>query len=408
MSVRIKWGLTPILLCAATAPAQSIAGAWEGLVSGQRIGVTLDSSANGWRGAVLVPGFRGDSMRLTLVLVGRDSVEFRLPPDALSAVFRGALSSDRVRLSGYAIVGADSNAAFRLARKGSPQADEILADYRSAAPSEPPRAHQDPDSARLITSDITLFWDVLARAPADSLELYLRRDYLNKGTPGLRDFIPGRIVSAADLALYVQRSRERYESRRAANFRVSEAEAGIRAAFHELKRIYPEAVFPDVYFVIGRFNSGGTASRNGLLVGAEMYSDPARFPSIVAHELIHYQQVQTGGPRTLLAQSFHEGTADFVSEMISGVHINNTAHAYGMAHERELWQEFKQRLRDFRYTGWMYGDPPGERPADLGYFIGYRIAQAYYSRASDKAAALREIIRATDVETILAKSGYQP
>ncbi len=44
---------------------------------------------------------------------------------------------------------------------------------------------------------------------------------------------------------------------------VAKAEPAIREAFRKLKDLYPEAVFPDVYFVIGRFNSGGTASRHG-------------------------------------------------------------------------------------------------------------------------------------------------
>jgi hypothetical protein len=225
---------------------------------------------------------------------------------------------------------------------------------------------------------------------------------------GLRDFIPNRILSASALATHYRRVRARYDSVRSSTERVGEAEPAIRKAFHEFKRIYPGAVFPDVYFVIGRFNSGGTASRNGLLIGAEMYRDPLRLPSIVAHELIHFQQVGLAVQPTLLVQSFREGSADFVGEMIAGVHINNRAHAYGLAHERELWDEFKAAMTGRSYAGWMYGDPPGERPADLGYFIGYRIAQSYYSSAADKSAALRDIVRGADVEAILAKSGYAP
>jgi hypothetical protein len=390
------------------ARAQSVAGTWEGLAGGGRLSVTLDSSAAGWRGSLFAPGFHADTIRLTAVIVGRDSVEMRLPAEFMGAVLRGALSPDRRRLGGYAIVSNDSSGAFRLARSGTQEAAQLLGLSAAATAGSPPRRpHADPDSARLITSDITLFWDVFSRATPDSLEALLQREYLDRGTPGLRDFIPGRIQSAADLALRVTRSRQRYESRREATLRVAEAEPGIRAAYRSLKTIYPDAVYPDVYFLIGRFNSGGTASPNGLLIGAEMFSDPARLPAIVAHELIHFQQVR-GGSRTLLAQSFVEGAADLVGEMISGVHINSTAHQYGRAHERELWPEFKEKMGGTSYTGWMYGDPPGERPADLGYFIGYRIAQAYYNSATDKPSALRDIIRSADVEAILAKSGYQP
>jgi uncharacterized protein YjaZ len=139
-----------------------------------------------------------------------------------------------------------------------------------------------------------------------------------------------------------------------------------------------------------------------------MYPDPSRLPAIVAHELIHFQQAPTPGQRTLLEQSFREGAANFVSEMIAGVHINTEAQHYGLAHEHELWLEFKEKMSGTNYSGWLYGDPPGERPADLGYFVGYRIAQAYYARSADKTAALRDIIRGLDASTVLARSGYNP
>jgi uncharacterized protein YjaZ len=79
-----------------------------------------------------------------------------------------------------------------------------------------------------------------------------------------------------------------------------------------------------------------------------------------------------------------------------------------MAHEHELWIEFEQRMHGTDVSGWLYGKPPGERPADLGYFIGYRIASAYYAKAGDKMRALAEIIGVTDVDALLVASGYSP
>lgn len=215
-------------------------------------------------------------------------------------------------------------------------------------------------------------------------------------------------MSAEDLAAYVRAHRATYDSVRAANLDVTRAEPAIRAAFHKLKDLYPAAVFPDVYFVIGRFNSGGTSSDHGLLIGAEMYRDPSRLPAIVAHELIHYQQHYESGK--LLEHSFMEGTADFIGEMISGQQINNAPHKYGVAHEAELWAVFKQHVDDTNFFPWMYGTPPDGKPNDLGYFIGYRIAQAYYAKANDKKEAIREIItaRGGNVRELLAMSGYAP
>lgn len=110
----------------------------------------------------------------------------------------------------------------------------------------------------------------------------------------------------------------------------------------------------------------------------------------------------------MLVRSFREGSADFVGEMLAGGHINANAHKYGLSHERELWAEFKPRMHATSYSGWLYGDPLGERPTDLGYFIGYRIAESFYAAAADKPIALRRIIRADDVEAILSASGYAP
>ena len=59
---------------------------------------------------------------------------------------------------------------------------------------------------------------------------------------------------------------------------------------------------------------------------------------------------------------------------------------------------------------WLYnqGTATGERPGDLGYFIGYRIAEAFYERTADKRLALRAIIEVGDSDMFLAQSGYDP
>ena len=59
-------------------------------------------------------------------------------------------------------------------------------------------------------------------------------------------------------------------------------------------------------------------------------------------------------------------------------------------------------------SAWLYqGDrvPPG-RPADLGYWMGYKISKAYYDRASDKRGAVKEILLFKDPKAFLEASGY--
>jgi len=49
---------------------------------------------------------------------------------------------------------------------------------------------------------------------------------------------------------------------------------------------------------------------------------------------------------------------------------------------------------------------PAGWPCEAGYWVGMRIAQAYVARASDKRAALRELLALRDPAAILKASGY--
>lgn len=291
-------------------------------------------------------------------------------------------------------------------------------------------ASGDPEAARLITSDIQNFWRVLDGAtPATAADLF-QRDYLDIGSAGLRDFARLRVLSGAALAQAVS-ARSRYYAAIRANTLAIETtpsvKESIRAAFRRLKTSYPEAVFPDVYFVIGRLGSGGTTSPIGLLIGVEMNARGSDTPvdeltawqravtgridglsHIVAHELVHFQQRLAGdSSQTLLTRAIREGAADFVGQLISGGHINGVAHVYGEAHERALWDEFEQEMRGTDTSNWLaQADRSGDRPADLGYYIGYKICETFYERQTDKIAALRMILQASDAEEFLRLSAY--
>jgi uncharacterized protein YjaZ len=84
--------------------------------------------------------------------------------------------------------------------------------------------------------------------------------------------------------------------------------------------------------------------------------------------------------------------------------------AYGDAHEAELWGEFRAETRSTDGTvksRWLYGGPPTpDRPRDLGYYVGYRVARAYYRSHSESRRALRDILDVTDSQSFLEASGY--
>ncbi|QSQ24360.1 hypothetical protein JY651_05185 [Pyxidicoccus parkwayensis] len=279
-----------------------------------------------------------------------------------------------------------------------------------------------------MTEDIERFWEAFDAAGPDVRPEAFQERYLARASPGLRDFIRLRIGSADKLAETVRGHHGYYASVRASTLRVRELEPQIREAFARLRALYPEATFPDVYFTVGRLNSGGTTSERGLLIGVEMYglTDDAprgelnawlsavlrpveELPHLVAHELIHFQQPPDHERMNLLEQSLREGSADFLAELISGRDINEHVHAWAEPREAELWREFRERMHSEDVRGWLYdGDASSGRPADLGYWMGYKIARAYYERAADKRQAVHDILTATDADAFLAASGYAP
>src|SRR4051812_13657994 len=78
--------------------------------------------------------------------------------------------------------------------------------------------------------------------------------------------------------------------------------------------------------------------------------------------------------------------------------------------EPSLWDDFKNEMHGTDVSRWLYNQGTSTatptRPGDLGYFIGYRIVEAYYQKQSDKVAALRDIIEIRDADAFLAASGY--
>ena len=284
----------------------------------------------------------------------------------------------------------------------------------------------DPGAAKFVTSDINLFWAAYDKAKPENDLIVYRDEYLKKGSLGLQEFTRLRIGSPCGLVNSINASPKYYAALREPSLKIATYEKQMRAGLYKLKEIYPEAVFPDVYFVIGRMNSGGTLSDKGLLIGVDMYgknenvsteglndwqkavtSPTDRLPFIVAHELVHYQQKNAAGD-TLLARALGEGVADFIADLTAGGHINPHLHKYGDPIEKELWLEFKKEMSGTDLGNWLYeGEKAVKRPADLGYYMGYKIAESYYKNAPDKKQAVKAILEIKDYPKFLADSRYE-
>ena len=296
-----------------------------------------------------------------------------------------------------------------------------------------PQLNRDPATVKFVTSDIVNFWRAydLAAMETDKAKriAIFQTEYLDKGSPGLKDFLRLRIKSAETLVDTIDKMPRYYASIRPQTLQVQRMEKRMRAAFEKFKSIYPDAVFPDVYFLIGVTSSGGTTGPSGLLIGTEMYGKTAKspmdelsgwlrvvlssvenVPAIVAHESCHYNQRYNTAPdqRHLLGKSLQEGACDMIGELIAGHTINEHLKVYGRAHDADIWRDFETDMYKPDVSKWIYNALTAkDRPADLGYYVGYLITRSYYDNAKDKRQAVHDILNIQDARAFYEASGVR-
>ena len=264
----------------------------------------------------------------------------------------------------------------------------------------------DPLEAKFVTEDVDRFWEAFEKLNEKGSQTF--EEYILKGTPGLKGFIPYRIISADSLYSKVIRSKEKYIQSKGVLKDLGKKEKRIKAIYSTMKYWYPYSKFPPVYFVVGRFNSGGTISDAGIILGTEMQKDLEGLPALVAHELIDFQQRNEYKKHNLLSQSIVEGSADFIGELISGETVDSLAYyQYGRTNLKVLKTEFVQLMNGEELEDWMYGTSgKDDRPNDLGYWIGYEIVKSYFDKQEDKKQAIFDILAHSNQYQFLKESGY--
>ena len=142
-----------------------------------------------------------------------------------------------------------------------------------------------------------------------------------------------------------------------------------------------------------------------------MLSNVDYVPAIVAHESCHYNQNYNTAEdqRHLLGKALQEGSCDMIGELISGRTINEHLQVYGKTHDEEIWRDFQANMYKPEISNWFYNATTAkDRPADLGYYVGYLITRAYYQNAKDKRQAIHDILNIQDARAFYEASGVRP
>lgn len=330
----------------------------------------------------------------------------------------------------------------RLDESGNPEVGKVSILIKKYSTSELKEIETvlEPENAKNVqTLDIDHFWEAFdnltkCKNHNDSVAVF-QTVYLDRATNGLIDFIHARGFTAEKFVQHVARYPKFYASVRNNTIETKKIEPVIEEVFARFKEIYPNFKPFKVCFAIGLVNTGGTISNQFVLIGTEVSAstkgvdvsefDNSAFSKVlesegdilqklknmVAHECVHTQQVIPYDNSAvfcgLLYRVMIEGFCDFIGELVAGDQINKVALEYGDKHEKALWKELKNELCNESQENWLYNYfKSEERPADLGYYMGYKIAKEYYKNAPNKEKAIADIIEMNNPLKFLELSRY--
>ena len=279
---------------------------------------------------------------------------------------------------------------------------------------------EEPAMANLFTQDVTNFWEAFdsIQTTPDTLQQmdYLQRLFLDKASPGqlamfeVRQYQPQEYLQA--ITAYPQFwAAMRTKMNEAPNFA-----AQIQEGIDRFRKMYPKLKTPDVYFTVGVFRSPGTTLDSMVLIGAEMVLGDASVPTeefpdrldyfaeylqgnpnenvafLNVHEVVHTQQQRP--PYILLYQSVYEGIAEFVAEQIMEQNSTTPAISYGQANADSVRGVFEEQMwSGWGIRNWLYNNKQNPfATRDLGYFVGYAIAENYTASIGDTQEAIANLI----------------
>ncbi len=295
---------------------------------------------------------------------------------------------------------------------------------------DPKELNSNPKLARIVTNDIHHFWEAydLTRKDSSNAHNIYEKYYFSKASDGMEDYMGSKVSSKDYFIEHIQYFPKLYETMRANTLKIDAYKIEVQKSFENLKALYSEAKFPDVYFVIGAFTSAGTVSTSGLLIGINQISDGKNVnteeldssakllmnkskyvPNIVAHELIHFQQDGIKKDSITLGYAINEGMADFIGELISGDTANRKIFDWAKGKEKQIWDDFKKDMYYDRYNNWIanYGAVSKDSYPDLGYWIGYEICKSYYENTKDKKQAIYDMFHIQDYRKFLSDSKWE-
>jgi len=286
----------------------------------------------------------------------------------------------------------------------------------------------DVNDVPVITSDIDLFYSALDRMRQDGFfASIVQSDYFDQGSKGLKALIQKDNLQAKEFMTYMKEHQDFFLSVR--KYLINEAYyvSMTKELLKEFDRKLPGSKYKPIYFLVGSNKHGGTLTSAGFIIELQKNTlglpgisygllDSAQFSSyhnldqMIAHEQVHVTQKPTYLSGSLLKITINEGIADFISYQVTGKRGNDESYSYGDDHfdrlKNEWLDDLTEPVNEVRSKWiWNWGRE-SDRPYDLGYYIGFRIAQSYYELNGSNTQALLYMRDIEDYDDFYIKSGF--
>jgi len=295
-------------------------------------------------------------------------------------------------------------------------------------------------NANVVTSDVKNFWDAYDKITTVKDTVlqyqYLKSLYLEKGTEGLKAIRKARNYTPQDYINAINNYPQFWASVRNNTLKADKMGAQLDKGVEKLRKIYPGLKPAKIYFTIGALRTGGTYRDGHVLIGSEIaMSDKntmsSEFPKemrenrriyfdsnpindlilLNIHEYVHTQQHPMG--EDLLTAVISEGVAEFVSCKAMGVQSATPAVEFGKKNADKVKEQFElEMFYPANLYRWLWSDAPNNFGVrDLGYYVGYQMAENYYEKAKDKRQAVKDLIELNyadekAVENFVKKSNF--
>jgi len=283
-------------------------------------------------------------------------------------------------------------------------------------------------SSLVVSTDIDHFWEAYDKVQSteDTIQQkeFLQRLFLDKGTPGLSAIMQARRYTLDSYLEAIHDYPKFWASMRTNMAKAKQLGPQIEKGIAAFEKLYPMQRSAKVYFTVGALRTNGTAMDSLVLIGSELaladenvitdelpsnfdylraYFDSNPINDVVflnVHEYVHTQQTTHGG-YDLLSQCLFEGIAEFIPVIAMKQESPTPAIAYGKANDAAIQEAFVKEMFSPFYNNWIWNNTNNVfATRDLGYYVGYAIAEQYYEGEQDKRKAVANLLALDFTDTL--------